>query len=103
MNEKLKKKITSEWFKILQDAICNDIEKIEGKKNIFRSKNWQRGKRGNEGGGEFRIFENGKIFDKVGVNYSKVYGKLSSQFKNKIPGTKKVQNFGRLGFQLLCI
>ena len=38
MNEKLKKKLTSNWFKILQDSICDDIEKIEGKKNIFNSK-----------------------------------------------------------------
>ena len=39
MNEKLKKKLTSNWFKILQDSICDDIEKIEGKKNIFNSNN----------------------------------------------------------------
>ena len=101
MNEKLKKKITSEWFKILQDAICNDIEKIEGKKNIFRSKNWQRGKKKNEGGGEFRIYENGKIFDKVGVNFSKVYGKLSGQFKNKIPGTKNSSKFWASGISVV--
>ena len=74
---------------------------MKEKKNIFRSKNWQRGKRGNEGGGEFRIFENGKIFDKVGVNYSKVYGKLSSQFKNKIPGTKKSSKFWASGISVV--
>ena len=42
MNEKLKKKLTSNWFKILQDSICDDIEKIEGKKNIFNSNSWER-------------------------------------------------------------
>ena len=76
MNEKLKKKLTSNWFKILQDSICDDIEKIEGKKNIFNSNSWERNKKRDEGGGEFRIFENGKVFDKVGVNFSEVYGKL---------------------------
>ena len=42
MNEKLKKKIASNWFKILQDSICNDIEKIERKKNIFKSKKMEK-------------------------------------------------------------
>ena len=35
MNEKLKKKLTSNWFKILQESICDDIEKIEGKKKYI--------------------------------------------------------------------
>ena len=35
-----KKKIVKNWFMILQDLITNDIEKIEKKKNIFKSKNW---------------------------------------------------------------
>ena len=56
MNEKLKKKLTSNWFKILQDSICDDIEKIEGKKNIFNSNSWERKKKRDEAGGEFRIF-----------------------------------------------
>ena len=48
MNEKLKKKLTSNWFKILQDSICDDIEKIEGKKNIFNSNSWERNKKRDE-------------------------------------------------------
>ena len=101
MNEKLKKKLTSNWFKILQDSICDDIEKIEGKKNIFNSNSWERNKKRDEGGGEFRIFENGKVFDKVGVNFSEVYGKLSKQFKNKIPGTNKSAKFWASGISVV--
>ena len=101
MNEKLKKKLTSNWFKILQDSICDDIEKIEGKKNIFNSNSWERNKKRDEGGGQFRIFENGKVFDKVGVNFSEVYGKLSKQFKNKIPGTKKSAKFWASGISVV--
>tara|TARA_Y100000590_G_scaffold299087_1_gene337251 strand:- start:44 stop:871 length:828 start_codon:yes stop_codon:yes gene_type:complete len=101
MNEKIKKKIVSDWFKILQEILCEDIEKLEGKKNIFQSKNWSRGKNNKEGGGKYRIFKNGKIFDKVGVNFSEVYGKLSKQFKNKIPGTKKNLKFWASGISVV--
>ena len=38
-------------------------------------------KKKNEGGGEYRILENGKVFDKVGVNFSEVYGNLSKKLK----------------------
>ena len=53
-----------------------------------------------EGGGEYRILKNGKIFDKVGVNFSKVYGKFPKQFQKNIPGAKKIQIFGHQEFQL---
>ena len=101
MKDNIKKKLASNWFKILQNSICEDIEKIEGKKNIFKSKTWKRSKKKDEGGGEFRIFENGKIFDKVGVNFSKVNGKLSKNFKNKIPGTDKKSNFWASGVSVV--
>ena len=37
---------------------------------------WKRSQSREEGGGEFRILKNGKVFDKVGVNFSEVYGKF---------------------------
>ena len=93
MNKEIKKKLTSNWFKLLQDIICNEIEKLEKNKNKFKSKIWKRNKTKDEGGGEFKILKNGLIFEKVGVNFSEVYGKLSKEIKNKIPGTKKNPNF----------
>ena len=53
-----------------------------GSRVKFNSKNWSKNKIKDEGGGEFRILKNGKIFEKVGVNFSEVYGK----FSNKIGG-----------------
>ena len=32
MDKEIKKKLTSNWFKLLQNIICDDIEKIENKK-----------------------------------------------------------------------
>ena len=101
MDSKIKKKLVKNWFKVLQDIICKDIEEFEGKKNIFKSKIWFRNKNKNEGGGEFRILENGKIFEKVGVNFSEVYGKLSKKFKKKIPGTNKNANFWASGISVV--
>ncbi len=101
MDTKIKKKLVKNWFKALQDIICRDIKELEGKKNIFKSKIWFRNKNKNEGGGEFRILENGKIFEKVGVNFSEVYGKLSKKFKKKIPGTNKNANFWASGISVV--
>ena len=89
MDEIIKKKLARNWFKTLQEVLCKEIEELEGGSKLFKFKNWERDKKSNEGGGQSRIYENGKIFDKVGVNFSEVYGKFSNQFKNKIPGTNK--------------
>ena len=35
MNAEMKKKLAKNWFKILQDMICQDIEELEGKKNFI--------------------------------------------------------------------
>ena len=97
----IKKKLAKNWFKVLQDTICFDIEEIEKKKIKFVCKNWQRGKKKNEGGGEYRILENGKIFEKVGVNFSEVSGKFSKEFRSKIPGTRSDSNFWASGISVV--
>ena len=66
----------------------------------FKSTRWKKNKKKDEGGGEFRILKNGKIFDKVGVNFSKVYGKFPKKFKKKFLEQKKIQDFGHQEFQL---
>ena len=86
MEKEIKKKLASNWFKLLQNIICNDIQKIENKKIRFISKSWNRSKIKAEGGGEFRILKNGKVFEKVGVNFSEVYGKFLKEVSRKIPG-----------------
>ena len=57
MNEQLKKKLTSNWFKILQESICKDIEKLEGRKKIFKSKNWIRNKKKMKVGGNLEFLK----------------------------------------------
>ena len=101
MDQIIKKKLARNWFKTLQEVLCKEIEDLEGSKNLFKYKNWERGKKSSEGGGQFRIHENGNIFDKVGVNFSEVYGKLSKQFRNKIPGTNKNSKFWASGISVV--
>jgi len=101
MNKEIKQGLTRNWFKLLQDIICNDIEKLENKKIKFKSKNWNRSIDKDEGGGEFRILKNGKIFEKVGVNFSEVYGKFSNEIKKNIPGANKDPKFWASGISVV--
>jgi len=101
MNKEIKQGLTRNWFKLLQDIICNDIEKLENKKIKFKSKNWNRSTGKDEGGGEFRILKNGKIFEKVGVNFSEVYGKFSNEIKKNIPGANKDPKFWASGISVV--
>jgi coproporphyrinogen III oxidase len=101
MDLEIKKNLTSNWFKLLQNAICNDIINIENKKINFKSKVWKKNQKKDEGGGEYRVLKNGKIFEKVGVNFSKVYGKFPNDFKKKIPGTDKDSRFWAAGISIV--
>ena len=101
MDQYIKKKLAKNWFKTLQEVLCKEIEELEGKKIKFKITNWNRSENKDEGGGQYRILENGRIFDKVGVNFSEVYGKFSNEFKNKIPGTKKSSKFWATGISVV--
>ena len=101
MDIKIKKKLVKNWFISLQEIICSEIIKIEKKNAKFKTKEWKRNDSRDEGGGKSRVLQNGDIFDKVGVNFSEVYGKFSKEFKNKIPGTEKVNKFWASGISIV--
>ena len=100
MNLEIKKNLTSNWFKTLQDAICDDILKIERNSTNFKSTKWKRNIQRDEGGGEYKILQNGKVFEKVGVNFSMVYGKFPKQFQKNIPGAHKDPRFWASGISV---
>ena len=101
MDIQIKKDLTSNWFKMLQESFCNCIKEFEKNRGQFKSTNWKRNLKKDEGGGEYRILKNGKIFDKVGVNYSKVYGKFPKRFQNNIPGANKDPRFWASGISVV--
>ena len=101
MDLEIKKDLTSNWFKLLQEAFCNDIIDLENNKKKFNVTTWNRNLNNNEGGGEYRILQNGKIFDKVGINFSKVYGKFPKKFQKNILGANKDPRFWASGISVV--
>ena len=71
------KKRFSSYIDQLQDRISSALEKIDGAAR-FQIDNWERP---GGGGGQSRILENGGVFEKGGVNVSKVYGQLPEPMK----------------------
>lgn len=53
----------------LQDRIVSELERLDGGR--FRHDAWQRGE---GGGGDSRIIEEGELFERGGVNFSHVHG-----------------------------
>ena len=101
MDLEIKQKLTSNWFKSLQKIFCKTISDFEKNKISFKSTSWKRNSKKDEGGGEYRILKDGKIFDKVGVNFSKVYGKFPKKFQQNIPGAQKDPRFWASGISVV--
>ncbi len=59
------------WFKELQDTICNQLEQADGKAKFIEDK-WTRAE---GGGGRSRVIANGTVLEKGGVLFSAVWGK----------------------------
>ena len=103
MNWDTKKELAATWFQDLRDQICDTFETLEdeltgGNKTDleagrFERKPWQRAKtdQPNEsgsilnGGGVMSVMR-GRVFEKVGVNFSQVHGRFSPEFAEKVPG-----------------
>ena len=66
----LTKEHIAEWFKGLQDRICNSLEELDGKAK-FHQDLWDRPE---GGGGRSRAIKDGNLIEKGGVNFSAVSG-----------------------------
>jgi len=61
----------SQWFKTLQDKICQGLEQVDGE-GTFQQDSWERAE---GGGGRSRVMKEGNVFEQGGVNFSEVWGK----------------------------
>ncbi|TAL28942.1 MAG: oxygen-dependent coproporphyrinogen oxidase [Alphaproteobacteria bacterium] len=115
-----RKETAAAWFASLRDQICAAFEKIEDDltgthhdlpAGRFERQPWSRAdakrKDGKEtdgdlqGGGVMSIMR-GRVFEKVGVNISTVYGTFSSEFRKNIPGAAETGAFWASGVSLVA-
>lgn len=61
----------SQFMKQIQDQICQDLERLDGKSQ-FQEDSWERPE---GGGGRSRVIRDGDVFEQGGVNFSEVWGK----------------------------
>ena len=81
----LSKESIADAFRDLQDKICNELEKVDGK-SVFREDVW---KRPEGGGGRTRTLSGGNVIEKGGVAFSQVFGPVSDTMRVqlKLEGT----------------
>jgi coproporphyrinogen III oxidase len=117
--------LASGWFRELRDSICAEFEKMEREfyeeaRSADRASHQPAGgapcenqeifagafiktpwSRDQGGGGEMSVMK-GRVFEKVGVNISTVYGEFSEAFRKEIPGAADMPYFWASGISLVA-
>ena len=88
----------SQWFKILQDEICNTIQDIEPECKMFNPNKETPIKQG--WSQEHKVIY-GDVFEKGTVNFSKINGEFDPKFAKEIPGTEEHNRYSATGISVV--
>jgi len=93
----------TQWFAALRDRICSGFETIEDEfagapGPRFIRNDWRR----EGGGGGTTAVMKGRVFEKIGVNVSTVFGEFAPEFRGEIPGAAEDPRFWAGGISLVA-